>query len=119
MIEIREKVLNGASIVALCGRLNAETAATFAEWSNSRDDGTLQSIILDFSELTYLSSAGLRAILTMNRHAEKSSTTLLFCGLGGIVRDVFRTAGLLQHLQIYAGVNEAMESAGLVPIADN
>lgn len=110
MLEIKEQLHNGTCISVLTGKLNAETVQVFNEWSCSRDDGTVKRIILDLSELTYLSSAGLRAILTTNRNTEKTGTTLLFCGLEGIVKDVFKIAGLLKHLRIYPGVKEALEA---------
>lgn len=109
MFAIKEQQRDGALVIHLSGSLNAETVTSFAEWSSRRDDGSINRLILDCSELTYLSSAGLRAILTTYRHAERNGATLQFCGLNGIVREVFKTAGLLIHLQVFSSVAEAME----------
>jgi anti-anti-sigma factor len=110
MLEINEQLCDGICIVSLVGKLNAETALSFEQWSRNRDNGAVRRIVFDFSALDYLSSAGLRAVLTTNRHAERSGTALLFCGLDGIPKEVFRTAGLLKYLKVYADVSEALES---------
>jgi anti-anti-sigma factor len=108
MLDIKEELHGGTAVATLSGKLNADTAKSFEKWSSTRDNGSVQRIIIDCSGLTYISSAGLRAILTTNRHAEQSGTTLLFCGLDGIVRDVFQTAGLLSHLRVYPGIAAAL-----------
>lgn len=108
MLEIIERSSEGTCIVSLIGKLDGESAPIFQEWSDRRIDGVQKNIILDFSRLIYLSSAGLRSILTANRHAERTSTALTFCGLDGIVHDVFKMAGLLSYLPIYPGLVEAL-----------
>jgi len=110
MLEIVEQQHDGVCVASLLGKLDADRVPLFEEWNNRRNDGAEKRIILDFSGLTYLSSAGLRAILTANRHAERTGTVLLFCGLGGMTRQVFQTAGLLAYLPVYPGVKEALEA---------
>ncbi len=111
MLEIIEQQEGETCIALLVGRLDADTVLTFDEWSNRRNEGTLKRIIIDFTNLNYLSSAGLRAILTTNRHAERNSTELVCCGLAGMALQVFQTAGLLPYLTIYPSLKEALEAA--------
>lgn len=110
MLEISDQHCDGACVASLSGKLDAESVPVFDEWRDSRIDGTETRIILDFSGLSYLSSAGLRAILTANRHAERIGAALIFCGLGGMARQVFQTAGLLAYLPVHPGVKEALEA---------
>ena len=47
-------------------------------------------------ELEYISSAGLRSILMVGRQLRNNSGSLILCGLGGIVLEVFELSGFLK-----------------------
>ncbi len=102
MFDIREDDEGGGRIVTLAGRLDSATAPAFDAWRERFDAGAESLTVIDFSDLDYLSSAGLRVILVANRHAERSGRTLRFCSLGPMVRQVFKTAGLLACLPVFS-----------------
>lgn len=102
MFDIREDDAGGIRIVALAGRLDSASAPAFDAWRERCDAAAEKLTIIDFSEVSYLSSAGLRVILVANRHAERAGRTLRFCGLQEMVRQVFRTAGLLACLPVFS-----------------
>lgn len=101
MLDIREYDEGGIRIVALAGRLDSASAPALDAWRERFDAAAQPLTIIDFSEVSYLSSAGLRVILVANRHAERAGRTLRFCGLQEMVRQVFKTAGLLACLPVY------------------
>ena len=69
-----EKTVNQQNVsIALSGRLDTTTAPELEKAFNEVLDGA-SSLTLDFSELEYISSAGLRVLLSaqkvMNKHGE-------------------------------------------------
>lgn len=72
---------NGITVLALSGRMDATTAGVFGDACRAALDGGARRIVVDLSGIEYISSAGLRVILTMLKAA----------------RALRGTAGLLRH----------------------
>ena len=94
---IKEK--NGASLtIALEGRLDTSTAPQLEQELSSSLDG-VSELVLNFEKLEYISSAGLRVLLstqkTMNRQGE-----MRLIGVTEAVREVFDITGFSDILTI-------------------
>jgi anti-anti-sigma factor len=50
-------------IITLSGELDASTAITFRQEIDRAAEGTVETLVLDMTNLTYLSSAGLRGLV--------------------------------------------------------
>ncbi|MGF1492659.1 MAG: STAS domain-containing protein [Microcoleaceae cyanobacterium] len=53
-------------------------------------------ILLDFSQVEYMSSAGLRILLTLNRYASSKKSQMVLSGLSEEVKDVMSMTGFLK-----------------------
>ena len=74
-MEIIKTLNNGELVVTLKGELNSTTSQEF-----ERSIGDLKgvtSLIFDFTELTYISSAGLRVLLVSKKVMDKQGTMLV------------------------------------------
>ena len=73
MLNIEKTIENGAAVFALEGRLDTVTAPELEQSLKESLDG-LTALTLDFEKLEYVSSAGLRVLLsaqkTMNKQGE-------------------------------------------------
>ena len=68
---------NGIFRVSLCGRLDSITAPELLlEWEKEKVATNIEKVIVDFERLTYISSAGVRVLLTMEEKA-KCGVTLI------------------------------------------
>ncbi|MGN1184582.1 MAG: STAS domain-containing protein, partial [Oliverpabstia sp.] len=87
-----EKTLNGETLILkVIGRLDTSTAPQLeAEMNDSLDSA--KDLILDFSELEYISSAGLRVILKAQKIMNKQGTMKL-TGVNDTVMEVFDITG--------------------------
>lgn len=87
-----EKTLNGETLtLKVIGRLDTATASQLeAEMNDSLDSA--KDLILDFSELEYISSAGLRVILKAQKIMNKQGTMKL-TGVNDTVMEVFDITG--------------------------
>jgi stage II sporulation protein AA (anti-sigma F factor antagonist) len=65
---------------------------------------------IDFSQVIYISSAGLRILLSTQQKAGKLDGEVRLFGLNVNVRTVFETAGFTQILHVVNTRQEAMES---------
>jgi anti-anti-sigma factor len=67
-------------------------------------------IIVDCSELNFISSLGLRAFLSAVKTVSNSNGTIAICNLSQPITEVFKMAGLTKIFQIYSNIDEAIES---------
>ena len=81
-------------VLALSGRLDAETAPEFETAVLSRVDGGESSMILDLASLVYVSSAGLRVVLMAAKRLQQAGGKLVVCSLQDPVLEIFRVSGM-------------------------
>jgi anti-sigma B factor antagonist len=95
-------------IVNVSGRLEAITVAAFDETAQTLPGASPpRSILMDLSQLDFISSAGLRSLLTLGKACRTSGDRLAFCSLNPMVTDVFNISGFKQIFKIYPDRNEA------------
>ena len=99
------------------GRVDYTTAPRFNEAVDDALVDTDRALILDFRELAFIGSAGLRVILTKAKALQARNAQLLLCALSDPVREVFRVTGFAQLLPIHADADAARESLGPGPAA--
>ncbi len=93
------------------GRLDSATSPTFEKSLIGTIDGGARRLVLDFSELQYISSAGLRIVLLAAKRMKSSGGRLALCSLSRQISEVFEISGFSSILDIYPSYDEA--AAGL------
>lgn len=107
-MNIKATEQNGVCLLSLEGRMDATTVSSFEENCREQLEKSYKKIIIDMSGLEYISSAGLRGILMMEKLSKKSNCQLVFFGLQPMVYEVFKISSFLSILKICATQEEAM-----------
>jgi len=89
----------GESTLALTGRLDTVTAPQLQEAVIPEFDNA-EKVTLDFSDLVYVSSAGLRVLLLAEKTAQAKSANLKITGVCPEVLEVFEMTGFTGMLNI-------------------
>ncbi len=98
------------TLLQVNGRMDAVSAPAFEkEFLQLLDDGE-KKVVVDLAGLEYISSAGLRSILASAKKAKATGCTMQFCGLAGMVQEVFQVSGLGTMFTVLATVEEAFAS---------
>ena len=94
-----EKNLNGAELnVKVIGRLDTTTAPQLeAEFKQSI--GGVEKLALDFAELEYLSSAGLRVLLAAQKAMNKQGE-MVIRNVNETINEIFEVTGFVDVLTI-------------------
>lgn len=108
MTEITHEVRDGALILQPKKRIDSSTAKSFEEQANALVDGGPKKVIIDLSGLDYISSAGLRVVLTTAKRVKAAGGALTLCGVSNNVKDVFEVSGFASIFGMHAGVEEAL-----------
>ena len=99
MLNIEKKLEGTALTVKLEGRLDTNTAPVFQSEVEPMLE-SISSLMLDFEKVDYVSSAGLRVLLTFEQKMEEKDKTLELCHVNDIIHDVFDVTGFLDILTI-------------------
>ena len=87
---------NGTLAVSLDGRLDTTTAPEFESFLGENYDG-IGLIVIDCEKLSYISSAGLRVLLTAQKKTKGAMKLINVCEL---VMEVFEMTGFADILVI-------------------
>lgn len=82
-----------ATIVTLSGRLDAVTAPEYERKMRELIDGGDLRFVVDFAQLDYISSAGLRGLLVTAKLLKAKKGELRFANVAGTVKEVFDISG--------------------------
>ena len=85
--------------VSLIGRVDTTTSPQFEEEVSPSLDGVTE-LVLDFSQTEYISSAGLRVIVSLYKKLNAKGGRLAACRVNHTVMNVFITTGLIDLLEI-------------------
>lgn len=99
MLNIEKKQEGSALTVKLNGRLDTNTAPVFQSEVEPLLEN-LPKLTLDFEKVDYVSSAGLRVLLTFEQELEEKGKTMELCHVNEMIHDVFDVTGFLDILTI-------------------
>lgn len=101
---------NGARVVRARGYLDASTADELDELLQHTFAAGCPRIVLDLSEIDFLSSAGAGVVMVAHKQAEAEGGALAFVEPSENVLAVFKTLGLLSVFRIYRSEADALDA---------
>ncbi len=111
-LEIRNEVADGVTLYRIVGKIDALAGPDLQAVAGSAVIGVNPRIIFDMREVTYISSAGLRAIVVTAKHAKAANGGLAIFGLQPAISEVFQIAGLKTLIPIASNETEARTKLG-------
>jgi anti-anti-sigma factor len=108
-MEISTRTTNDIHIVAVTGSLDSATSPEAQKALGAVLAGA-RKVVLDFSGLDYISSAGLRVLLGAAKQLRASGGTLRMFGLNQSVREVFDISGFSAILPVFPSEAEALSA---------
>jgi anti-sigma B factor antagonist len=107
-MEIREDKRGDVKIIGLSGRLDAVTSPGVEERLVSILDQGEKRLIIDFSDLVYISSVGLRVLVWLAKNMQKTKGKLALAAPNKHIQEIFMIAGFTSIFSIYPNCDEAM-----------
>jgi len=107
-MEIKETRKDAIAIMEVSGRLDAGTSPVLEQKFLSVLDRGDKDIVIDFSDLQYISSAGLRILLMAAKRTSANGGRLALCAMKDNIRNVFEISGFTAIFQIHVTQEEAI-----------
>ncbi|PTX91753.1 STAS domain-containing protein [Opitutus sp. ER46] len=95
------------TVLALNGRLDGIASPGAERRIDGLIAGGVRRLVFDCSQLSYVSSAGLRVFLTAAKKLKATGGQAVFAALTPPVAEVFELAGFTGILEVHASVAEA------------
>ncbi len=109
-MEITQEKVNDVAVISLSGRLNVTTTADLEAVFNKLLEEKCTKVLVECRDLEYISSAGLRVLLTAAKQFKKISGEIALAGLSQNVKQVFEISGFTSIFPIYTTRDEAIKS---------
>ena len=107
-MEIKEEKRGNVKIVGLRGRLDANSSPAVEKQLQAIMDRGEDRLVLDLSELTYISSLGLRIFIAVAKNIQKANGKLALAGLNDHIYEIFKIARFTNIFSIYPSCDEAV-----------
>ena len=98
------------SLMKIAGEISYTDFSDFEKKAEEAFKQSSKNILVDLSQLTYISSAGLRVLLKMAKELSAMKKNLALFGLNEFVHSVFQIAGFDKIFNIYKDKKSTLEA---------
>jgi anti-sigma B factor antagonist len=114
-MQVSSRLRDGQAFVMLSGELDVADAALVATVLTTVASGR-QQIVVDLTELAFIDSSGLAALVRARRHARKAGFDVLLAAPQQQVRRMLATTRLAEVFSVHACVEDATRNAALASV---
>lgn len=112
MTNLTHQVINGSLVLRPSRRIDSSSAKAFEEEAIALVEAGPKKVVIDASDLDYISSAGLRVILTTAKKAKAAGGGLTIACAGANVKEVLTVSGFDSIFGLHDSVDVARASLG-------
>jgi anti-sigma B factor antagonist len=109
-VEITTKEYRRVAVVSVSGRIDTSTSTQFEETITSMIDKGHFNLVMDFSDVDFLSSSGLRILVTTRKKLREMGGDIVLANPSQRASDSVEIAGLDRLFQSYPNREEAIGS---------
>lgn len=107
---IRENVL----IIRLQGELDHHEATILREaWQNKLKEGTVQHVILNLEEVSFMDSSGIGVLLGRYKEILQLGGELVVCSVNPAIQRIFEMSGMFKIIRLEENEQFALHSLGV------
>jgi anti-anti-sigma factor len=108
-MEISQNEEKGIVTIAIKGRLDADSSAEAESVVKDALGGETNRLLFNLGELEYLSSAGLRVLLSAAKEMRRRDGKIVLCALNEFVKEIFEVSGFQSLIPITDSVESGIE----------
>ncbi len=108
-MRIENTEINGIIVVAVDGKLDTGTATELEEHLDDLLANGKIKIILDFLDLDFIASTGLRVILSTGKKLKPLKGEIKICSLNDTVEDIFNMSGFNSIFKLFDSQENALQ----------
>jgi anti-anti-sigma factor len=107
-VEISEQRDGDVVILKPAGRINNQTSPEFQARLFACVQPAAGAVLVDFSQVEYISSAGLRALMAASKQSKANNGRLAVAGLTPVVKEIFTISRFSHVVQVFETPADAL-----------
>ncbi len=111
-MEIRESQREGFVVLELAGRLETKTSHLFEQKVIEHLSAGARQFVIDFQEVEFVSSAGLRVLLMLAKKVKAGEGALALSAVNESVRQILDVSGFASFFVLAPSIDAAIQEAG-------
>ena len=98
----------GVCIISISGRVDSLTSAEVGRFFDEQIEKGQARLVLDLSQVDYMSSSGLRVLVSTLKNVRQHHGDLYLAGLQENIRQLFDLSGFTSIFKLYSTAEEAV-----------
>ena len=111
-MQIDTRLVDGMTVIDMAGRLDTSTSGDAYDEMVAIAKSGVTKVVLNLDKMEYVSSAGLRVILTAAKLLKSSMGEMKICHANGVVKEVLETSGFNHLIDIHDEEKDAIAALG-------
>ncbi len=108
LLRLLVETSDGHVLIRASGELDVSNSASLTQAGEDAMADGYQTLLVDFSGITFMDSSGLSALVALHRHAAARGSYVAVVALGASTRRIIDLMGLDETLNLYPSVEEAL-----------
>jgi anti-anti-sigma factor len=108
-MKLETETIDSVAVVTCEGTLDTNTSSEAQVYLNNLLDEGASKVVVNFENVDFVSSAGLRILLATAKRLTGSGGDLRICGLNEAVNEVFEISGFSTILDVFSSQEEALQ----------
>ena len=109
-MELNKSIIKGWQVIEVKGQVDSKTVSDLRDYLDQNIVGDLP-IALDLTEVPFMSSAGLRTLLTLNRKTQDMNIKLCLVGVIEEISETMNVTGFLQYFTMQPNIADLSEES--------
>lgn len=107
-LEFRSDQIEGVLVISVGGRIDGVNMQEFHDNLYMATRGSDSPVVLDFENLSYINSGGLRSILVAAKRLRKTKTEFIVCSLSDSVEKTFELVAFGKIIKVVKSRSDAL-----------
>jgi anti-anti-sigma factor len=107
-MKLSAEAVGKTTIVSIMGDIDAFTSAEVKEYLLTTLEAGCDTLVIDFEQVPFMSSVGLRVLLSVYQMAEQTHTSVVLAAPRSGIEKVLETSGFSSFLTYYPSVDDAI-----------
>jgi len=109
-MELNKSIIKGWLVIEVKGQVDSKTVIDLRDYLDQNITGDFP-IALDLTEVPFMSSAGLRTLLTLNRKTQDMNIKLCLVGVIEEISETMNVTGFLQYFTMQPNIADLSEES--------
>ncbi len=109
-MDVKWERKNKTALARVEGRIDGANFWEFQSVLESGVEPDVQTVVVDFEQVAFISSAGLRVVLMLGKQLRKRGAQLSVCSLNSSIRRIFEVSGFDRIVPIHGSDTQAIDA---------